>query len=57
MMNELTDNTLLKKEEDEGEKQKPIKGEDVFVQFMIKVINETSANLDEYFSLFIQDWL
>ena len=41
MMNELTNNTLLQKE-DEAEKPKEIKGEDVFMQFMVKVINESS---------------
>lgn len=57
-MKELTTNAYFKDDEaEEGKSRKQIKGEDVFVAFMGKVINESSEKLDEYFAVFMQDWI
>ena len=44
-MDEVTRNGVLAS--DDG-KQQPIRGDDVFINFMTKVINESKSNLEEY---------
>ena len=53
-MDELTRNGVLASEDG---KQQQIRGDDVFINFMTKVINESKSNLEEYLQSFIQDWI